>query len=86
MDNNKTPKKPAPRKRARKADGKFKGQAAGPNEAWEPTDIQQALSTEEVKYSVKKKINTSSIDAGKYSESGKDLVRPTFGKVKTKTY
>jgi len=77
MDSN-----PKPRRRARKLDGKFKGDQ-GLNEAWVPTDIEEALPKEK-DYSVRKLIDgTSKPTAGKYSK--KPSTRPTFGTVTTKT-
>ena len=77
---------PAPkRRRARKPDGQFKGDdptTPGLNEAWEPTDIEEALPKQENPYAVKPKVTgTSKNTAGKYSK--KDKVKPTFGKVTT---
>ena len=78
MDSNPTPK----RRRARKSDGSYRADnpATPHNEAYESTPIERALSTEEVTYGVKKKVEGSSKpSAGKYSKKGK--VRPTFGNV-----
>ena len=77
---------PAPkRRRARKPDGQFKGDnPATPNlnEAWESTDIEEALPKKENPYAVKQKVTGTSQDtAGKYSKASK--VKPTFGKVHT---
>jgi len=73
------------RRRARKVDGKFKGEnTASPdlNEAWEPTPVEEALPKKESKNLVKQKVTGSSQStAGKYSKQ-KD-VRPTFGQVHT---
>lgn len=75
------------RRRARKADGQFKGDnpaTPGLNEAWEATDIAEALPKEN-SYSVKQKVGgTSDSSAGKYSK--KDKIRPkgNFGNVYTK--
>ena len=79
------PKKKSPRKRARKADGKFKGDnplTPEVNEAWEPTEVSEGLPKTN-NYKVQPKIKTS-FDAGKYST--KQSIRPTFGKVKTKKH
>ena len=79
------PKKPASRRRARKADGQFKGDnptTPGLNEAWESTDIEVALPKKENKYAVKQKVGGTSQDsAGKYSKKAK--VKPTFGQAHT---
>ena len=76
------------RRRARKPDGSFKGDnptTPGLNEAWESTAIERALSTEEVTYAVKKKVDGSSKPtAGKYAKKGK--IRPTFGNVTSTTH
>ena len=83
MDSNPTPK----RRRARKADGKYLGDnpATPHNEAYEPTPIENALSSNEVSYGVKQKVDgTSNPSAGKYAKKGK--VRPTFGNVTSTTY
>ena len=77
---------PAPkRRRARKPDGTYKGDnPATPdvNEAWEPTNIEEALPKKENPYAVKQKVaGTSQDTAGKYSKKAK--VKPTFGKVHT---
>lgn len=84
MDSNPTPK----RRRARKADGSFKGDnptTPDLNEAWEPTPIEAALSDNSVSYAVKQKVDgTSKSSAGKYAK--KDKVRPTFGNVTSTTY
>lgn len=76
-------KKPRPaRRRARKSDGKFKGDnPATPdvNEAWEPTELESALPKKK-DYSIKQKIKgPSSANAGKYGHKPK--TRPTFGNV-----
>ena len=73
---------PNKRRRARKADGSFKGDNPETklNEAWEPTPIEDALSDNSVSYGVKQKVDgTSKPSAGKYGKKGK--VRPTFGNV-----
>ncbi len=73
--------KPQPRRRARKSDGKFKGNnpETQVNEAWEPVELETEL-PKEIDYSVKQKISKPSGDtAGKYSPKPK--VRPTFGSV-----
>lgn len=76
------------RRRARKPDGQFKGDnptTPNVNEAWEPTPIEDALSTNEVSYGVQKKVDgTSKPTAGKYAKKGK--VRPTFGNVTSTTF
>ena len=76
------------RRRARKPSGEFKGDnPATPdvNEAWEPTPIEDALSTNEVSYGVKQKVEgTSKPSAGKYGKKGK--IRPTFGNVTSTTF
>ena len=81
MDSN-----PQPRQRARKANGKYKGDNPNTkdlNEAWVPTDIEAALPKEK-DYSVRKPIEgTSQASAGKYGK--KPSTRPTFGTVTTKT-
>lgn len=73
------------RRRARKPDGKFKGDnpaTPGLNEAWEPVGIEEALPKKENKYAVKQKVSGTSDDtAGKYSKKSK--VKPTFGQVYT---
>ena len=74
-------KKPA-RRRARKADGKFRGDdpATTVNEAWESVEIEQAVGEKSVDYSVRQKVSgTSQESAGKYDKKSK--VRPTFGSV-----
>ena len=80
MDSNQTPK----RRRARKADGSFKGDnpTTAHDEAWESTPIDRVITDKTVDYSVKQRVDgTSSASAGKYGK--KDSVRPTFGKVTT---
>ena len=76
---------PPKRRRARKADGSFKGDnPATPNinEAWEPTDVAEVVKEKEVKYEVQTKVSgTSNPTAGKYSKKGK--VRPSFGNITT---
>lgn len=76
------------RRRARKPSGEFKGNdpsTPNVNEAWEPTPIEDALSTNEVTYGVKQKVEgTSKSTAGKYSK--KDKIRPTFGNVTSTTF
>jgi hypothetical protein len=77
---------PKPRQRARKGDGKFRGdnpETKGLNEAWVPTEVEAALPKEK-DYSVKPKVEgTSGSSAGKYSKRPK--TRPTFGSVTTTT-
>ena len=83
-DSNPSPK----RRRARKADGSYKGDnPATPNlnEAWEATPIDRALTDSSVGYGVKQKVEgTSKPSAGKYGKKSK--VRPTFGNVTSTTY
>ena len=85
MDNNKTSSPKHPRRRARKADGTFQGDNPSTpelNEAWEPTDVAEAVGEKEVKYTIKPKVDsTSDPSAGKYSRTPK--IRPTFGKAYT---
>jgi hypothetical protein len=70
------------RLRTRKDDGKFKGDE-GLNEAWVPTDIEEALPKEN-DYAVKKLVEgTSQPSAGKYGK--REKIRPTFGSVTTTT-
>ena len=73
------------RRRARKADGKFKGDnpdTPNVNEAWEPTELAESVGEKEVDYTVKAKVEgTSKPSAGKYQKKGK--VRPTFGNITT---
>ena len=82
--------KPTPRRRARKADGKFKGDnPATPdlNEAWEPTEVETVVGEKTAgKYGVRQKVITSGTSAGKYSNKKSQAVRPTFGTVKSTTY
>ena len=78
---------PNKRRRARKADGSYKADnpATAHNEAYESTPIEDALSTNEVTYGVKQRVEGSSKpSAGKYGKKGK--VRPTFGNVTSTTY
>ena len=78
MDNNNNSPK---RRRARKPDGSFKGDA-GLNEAWEATPIDRVVSDKTVDYSIKQQVSgPSTPSAGKYGK--KDKVRPTFGSVTT---
>ena len=75
---------PTKRRRARKADGKFRADdpTTAVNEAWESTPVEEALPKKDGKYAVKQKVKTTSnTSAGKYSK--KEKVRPTFGKVTT---
>ena len=73
------------RRRARKVDGKFKGEnPSSPylNEAWEPTAVDEALPKKDKNNLVKQQVTGSSQGtAGKYSK--KTNVRPTFGQVHT---
>ena len=78
---------PNKRKRARKSDGKYRADnpTTPHNEAYESTPIEDALSTNNITYGVKQKVEgTSQPSAGKYSK--KDKVRPTFGNVTSTTY
>ena len=74
------------RRRARKPDGKFRGDnPATPdlNEAWEPTDIAEAL-PKKSDYSVKQKVEgASKPTAGKYSKKSKVRPKGNFGNVYT---
>ena len=83
MDNNNSNSpQPPKRPRTRKSDGKFKGDGAGLNTAWEPTELAETVKEKEVKYEVKTKIDgTSNPSAGKYSKKSK--VRPSFGNITT---
>ena len=67
------------RKRARTADGKFKGDnplTPDVNEAWEPVEASTALPKKN-NYKTRKKISTSGNDtSGKYSKPAK--VRPSY--------
>jgi len=83
--------KPRPaRRRARKADGQFKGDdPATPdvNEAWEATEMETSVGEKTAgKYGVRQKVATSGSTAGKYSNKKAQAVRPTFGTVTSKTY
>ena len=83
MDKETKKSRPAKRRRARTSEGKFIGDNPNTpdvNEAWEPTEVSQAL-PKKSKYQIKPKVNTSNKTAGKYSK--KPTVRPTFGKVTT---
>lgn len=68
----------APRRRARKSDGTFKGDIPGTkaNEAWESEDISTEVGEKSVDYTVRKKVDASG-DAGKYGM--KPPVRPRHG-------
>lgn len=78
---NKMDSKPK-RQRTRKDDGKFKGDE-GLNEAWVPTDIEEALPKEN-DYAVRKLVDgTSQTSSSKYGK--REKIRPTFGKVTTTT-
>ena len=85
QENKKPSSRPARRRRARQEDGTFKGdnpKTPHLNEAWEPTDVAEAVKEKEVTYEVKPKVTgTSESSAGKYAK--KDKVRPTFGSVTT---
>ena len=74
------------RRRARKPDGKFQGDnpaTPGLNEAWEATDIAEAL-PKKPSYEVQQKVgSTSEPTAGKYSKKEKIRPRGTFGNVHT---
>ena len=68
-------------RRARKADGSFKGDA-GLNEAGEATPSDRVVSDKTGDYSIKQQVSgPSTPSAGKYGK--KDKVRPTFGSVTT---
>ena len=76
---------PTKRRRARKPDGKFQGDNPNTvtNEAWESTDIAEALPKENT-YSVKQQVSgTSEPSAGKYSKKSKIRPKGTFGNVHT---
>ena len=76
-----TQPKPSPRRRARKADGTYKGDIAGTkqNEAWVSTDISTEVKAEkEVDVTVVQEVEGTS---QKYAP--KEKVTPTFGKVRT---
>lgn len=75
---------PTKRRRSRKADGEFKGNTSpSVNDAWEATDIAEALPKEN-SYAVQQKVTgTSEPTAGKYSKKGKIRPRGTFGNVTT---
>ena len=74
------------RRRARKPDGKFQGDnpaTPGLNEAWEATDIAEAL-PKKPSYEVQQKVSgTSEPTAGKYSKKAKVRPKGTFGNVHT---
>jgi len=71
------------RRRARKPDGKYQGNSEGLNQAWEATEIIEAIGEKTVDYSVKQKVVGPSQDsAGKYGKTQK-ITKPTFGKVYT---
>ena len=76
---------PTKRKRARKPDGKFQGDnpdTPGLNEAWQPTEVQDAIGEKTIDYSIKPKVSGTSDDsAGKYAK--KDKIKGTFGRVTT---
>ena len=78
-----TQAKPSPRRRARKADGTYKGDIPGTkaNEAWVAEDISTEVKEKEVDVTVVQEVETSS---QKYAP--KEKVRPTFGKVSTTSY
>ena len=66
-----------PRRRSRKADGKFEGGS----EAWQATDITDNIGKKEIKYGVRQKVEgTSKPTGGKYNRK-QNKVRPTFGNV-----
>ena len=71
---------PTPRRRrARKADGTYKGDnplTPDVNEAWEPVEVAAELPKKD--YSIKPRVKPKG-NGGKYSEKPK--VRPTFGTV-----
>jgi len=71
------------RRRARKPDGKYQGNSEGLNQAWEATEIIEAIGEKTVDYSVKQKVVGPSQDtAGKYSKR-KKVTAPSFGKAYT---
>jgi hypothetical protein len=75
------------RRRARKPNGSFKGDnpQTAHNEAYEAVPIDESLSTNQVSYEVKQKVDgTSKPTAGKYGK--KEKIRPTFGNVTSITY
>ena len=74
---------PAPRRRARKSDGTYKGDLPGTkaNEAWVADDI----STEVGEKSVEKEIVTE-VDSTSQKYKPKNKVTPSFGKVRTISY
>ena len=64
-------KKPA-RRRARKADGKYRANdpTTAVNEAWEPVEVQEGVGEKTVDYTVRPKVDgTSEPTAGKYSKA-----------------
>ena len=78
-----TQPKPSPRRRARKADGTYKGDIPGTkaNEAWVADDISTEVGEKAVEKPVVQEVETTS---QKYAP--KEKVRPTFGKVSTTSY
>ena len=70
------------RRRARKPNGSYKGDTPETprNEAWDPIELDEEVSSGVVGYSVKTKVEgTSKSTAGKYGKKPK--IRPTFGSV-----
>ena len=71
-----------PRRRARKADGQYKADTTA-SEAWEATDMEQAVGEKEVGPTVTPKVDgISNNTAGEYSK--KDNIVPSFKGVTTK--
>jgi len=83
-------KKTTPRRRARKEDGKFKGDNPTTpelNEAWEPTEMETSVGKRDAgKYGVKQKVTTAGSTAGKYTNKKSQAIRPTFGSVTSTTH
>ena len=75
---------PTKRRRSRKADGGFNGNTSSSvNDAWEATDMTEALPKEHT-YSVQQMVTgTSEPTAGKYSKKAKIRPQGTFGDVHT---
>ena len=72
----------APRKRARKSDGQYKG--GTPAEAWEATELIEGVGDKTIGKTVGPKVDSPSQGketAGKYKKAEK--LTPTFGKVST---
>lgn len=75
------------RRRARKPNGAYKGDnpETTRNEAWEPIELDEEVSSGVVGYSVKTKVEgTSKPTAGKYGKKPK--IRPTFGTVTSTSF